>query len=140
MMQVLLIKAGLDPFDSFVEDVLQEEISQSVETLQVSDKKAIKHLSFDNYHEQWLNLATSADPNSQFSSFRKDQKELLQNHKHLLYGKFKSNRSGADLNQKKKNRLEHLKTLYHQPDPVEAVSWETEAQELLEWTKSLATD
>ena len=86
-------------------------------------------------------MASSANPkiNNQLSSFRKEQKELLENHRHLLYGKFKSGRA-KDVVSKKKNHFEHLKQLYQKPQEVEVTSWELEAQELLEWTRSLVTD
>lgn len=141
---VVIIIAGLDPFERFGEEeplTVEEPAIQS----SLSEKKSITHLSFDNYHKQWLDLATSAKPSEKeyFSSFRKEQKELLQNHKYLIYGKFgKSDRKASDLEQKKKNRLQYLKALYQKPEPapVEATAWEIEAQELLEWTKSLITD
>jgi hypothetical protein len=136
--------AGLDPFESLVEEV-SSVVDQNVIKASLPEKKAIKHMSFSDYHNRWLDLATSAKPNEnvQYSSVRKEQKEMLQNHKYLIYGKFnKTNRSTGDLEQKKKNRLDHFKRLYHKPEPVpiEASPWEIEAQELLEWTRSLATD
>lgn len=108
----------------------------------VLEKKAVKHLPFDKYYEQWLNLATSVKPNQEenISLSRKEQKEILQNHKYLLYGKFNNYKRSGDLGQKKKIRVEQFKKLYQKPALTEATSWELEAQELLEWTKSLATD
>jgi hypothetical protein len=141
---VEIIIAGLDPFESLVEEV-SSVVEKNVIKASLPEKKAVKHMSFSDYHSRWLDLATSAKPNENlpYSSVRKEQREMLQNHKYLIYGKFsKSNRSAGDLEQKKKNRLDHFKRLYQKPEPVpiEATSWEIEAQELLEWTRSLATD
>ncbi len=136
----MITLAGLDPFESLIEE--EPSVVESLPVIIPSEKKAIQHLSFDSYHEMWLNLATSTKPNEK-ESFRKEQKELLQNHKYLLYGKFsKPTRSANDLELKKKNRLEQFKKLYQKPEPVpiEPTDWEIEAHELLEWTRSLVTD